>query len=352
MGLVRASDRFGQVVMRSQDLPYRAQAMAAGDLTGDGSVTLAITDGQHIYIYAVGQGALKELAKIPGYPADNIIALDAADINKNGVAEIFATNYSETGVRSFVVEYREGKFAKVLTELRQTFRVLTGADGTPRLYGQESSLEQPFRGEVREYVWQGKGYAPGQAIRLPKEYTVVYGFGMADLDGDGADEILVLDHMDFLRIYDRGANEIYRTTDHYGGTEVVVEAYPPGAGPHTISGVEPTRTLVQGRILFHDIFGDGKRQVILPQNTPSTGYMFRTRMYGKGKVFGIAWDGVGVVPVWETREFPGYLADYALVDFDGSGAWRLVGLAVRSTVLGVAGNQSVVVVLDLKPAGK
>jgi hypothetical protein len=352
MGAVRSSDRFGRVVMRSQDLPYRAQAMAAGDLTGDGSVTLAITDGQNIYLYALAQGGLKELAKIPGYPSDNIIALDAADINKNGVAEIFATNHSETGIRSYVVERRDGKFVKILTDLQQNFRVLTGTDGIPRLYGQDSSVDQPFRGEVKEYTWQGKGYVPGQAIRLPRPYNMVYGFGLADVDGDGAEEILILDHMDFLRIYDRAGTEIYRTTDHYGGSEIVLEAYPLGVGPHTISGIEPTRALIQGRILFHDTFGDGKRQIILPQNTPSTGYMFRTRMYGRGKIFGISWDGVGVVPVWESREFPGYLADYALVDFDGSGAWRLVGLVVRSTVLGVGRSQSVVIVLDLKPAEK
>ncbi|MBI4536459.1 MAG: hypothetical protein HY712_00715 [candidate division NC10 bacterium] len=353
MGPDRPADRFGQVVMRSQDLPYRGQAMAAGDLTGDGSVTLAISDGQDVYLYAIGKAGLKELAKISGYPTDSIIALDAADINKNGVAEIFVTNTTDQGLRSYVLEYLQGKFTKILTDLPLNFRVLTGTDGVPRLYGQEGARDEPFRGDVREYTWQGKAYVPGQAaVRLPKEHKLLYGFAVADLDGDGVEEILVLDQQDRLSIYDRGGTEVYRTTDRYGGSETVVEYYPRGTAPHTRSGLEPIRIMVQGRIMVHDIFGDGKRSIVLPQNTASTGYMFRTRLYNKGKVFGIAWDGVGVLPMWESREFPGYLADFALVDFDGSGQWRLVGLSVRNTLFGVARIQSMVVVFDLKAPGK
>ena len=351
-GIERSADRFGQVVMRSQDLPYRGRAMAAGDLTGDGSVTLAISDGQDVYFYGVGQGGLKELVKIPGYPSDNVIALDAADINKNGVAEIFVTNSTEQGLRSYVLEYRQGKFTKILTEVALNFRVMTGTDGVPRLYAQQGMRDEPFRGEVREYLWQGNAYLPGQAIvRLPKMFNRLYGFALADLDGDGTEEILVLDHNDYLRIYDRGGSELYRTVDHYGGSETILEYYPQGTAPNTVSGIEPIRTMIQGRILVHDIFGDGKRQIVLPQNTASTGYMFRTRMYNRGKVVGAVYDGVGVLPVWESREFPGYLADFALVDFDGNGQWRLVGLAVRSEMYGLGKSQTAVVIFDMKPQG-
>ena len=64
---------------------------------------------------------------------------------------------------------------------------------------------------------------------------------------------------------------------------------------------------------------------------------------------GLTWDGVGMQPVWETREVPGYIADYALVDPEGTGNRKLVLLVVQTNLIGMATSRSSVVVLDLKP---
>ena len=348
-----APPRFDQVVLRSQELPYRAVAMAAGDLTGDGAVKLAISDGQHVYLYALERTGLKELARIPGTTLDNIVAVDAGDINKNGIPEIFVTNATESGLRSYVLEYQGGKFVKIWQEASLYFRVLDGPEGTPRLYAQEAGADHPFRGSVFEYGWQGKFYAPtGRAVPLPKAYNMVYGFAIADLDGDGGEEVLVLDHQDFLRIYDRAGAELHRSSERFGGSEIVLERYPVGTGPNTIAGIEPTRIALQGRILYQDLLGDGKRVLVLPRNTPSTGYMFRTRIYDKGKLVGASWDGVGVLSTWETRELPGYLADFALADLDGGGRKQLVALVARQALFGAGKAQSQVIVLDPRGQGR
>jgi hypothetical protein len=53
--------------------------------------------------------------------------------------------------------------------------------------------------------------------------------------------------------------------------------------------------------------------------------------------------------VWETREVPGYIADFALIDPDGSGNRKLVLLTVQTNLLGMAKSRSSVVLLDLRP---
>ncbi|RPI07546.1 MAG: hypothetical protein EHM71_10335, partial [Zetaproteobacteria bacterium] len=68
--------RIDQVSLRSQELPFRAQAMAVGELTGDGTVKLAVTDSQSVFIYDVDKNGIKQVAKISGPTTDNIIALD------------------------------------------------------------------------------------------------------------------------------------------------------------------------------------------------------------------------------------------------------------------------------------
>ena len=350
-GLGRETPRIDQIALRSHEVPFRGQVMTAGDLTGDGTMKLALSDGQGVYVYDLDKSGIKLRWSYAGSTADNIIAIDAADINKNGVAEIFVTNYTANGLRSYVLEYREGKFVRIWEEARLHFRVLQGPDNSLQLYGQAAGLDRPFDGPVRQYTWQGNQYAPGAVVPLPKAYNLIYGFALADLDGDNAPEILVLDHLDYLRVYDRSGSEMYRSSDHYGGSELVLEYDPTRAGPNPQAGIQPKRIMLQGRMYFQDIVGDGKKQLVLPRNTPSTGYIFHTRFYDKGKIFGLNWDGIGMQAVWETRDLPGYIADFSLVDPEGTGDRKLVLLVVQTNVLGMAKSRSSVVLLDLRPQG-
>jgi len=355
----REAPRIDQIALRSQEVPFKAQAMAAGELTGDGTIKLAISDGQGVYIYDLDKSGIKLIWSLKGQTSDNIIALDAADINGNGVAEIFVTNYTldhpsgsgagQALLRSYVLEYQQGKFGKISEEVPLHFRVAQGIDGRPQLYGQAAGQDKPFDGPVRQYTWQGNRYVPGPVVPLPKAFTRIYGFALADLDGDGAPEVLVLDPLDYLRVFDRSGGEFYRSSDRYGGSELLLEYDPTRSGENPRSGIQPERVMLQGRMYFEDILGDGKKQLVVPRNNPSTGYSFQTRLYDKGKIFGLSWDGVGMQAVWETREVPGYIADFALIDPDGSGNRKLVLLTVQTNLLGMAKSRSSVVLLDLRP---
>jgi len=350
--------RIDQVALRSQEVPFKGRAMAVGEFTGDGTVKLAITDGQGVFIYDVDRNGVKQIASIPGLTSDNVIALDAADINGNGVAEIFVTNYPQaetTGIgrlNSYVLEYQNGKYVKVWQDVKLHFRVMEGRGGGPQLFAQTSGDDQPFDGPVRRYTWQGNRYAPtSETVPLPKAFPNLYGFALADLDGDGAPEILVLDSQDYLRVFDRSGQEFYRSSDHFGGTELTLSYDPTRSGQNPRSGIQPKQILLQGRMFYQDIMGDGKKQLVLPRNTPSTGYAFQTRMYDKGKILGLGWDGAGMQPIWETREVPGYIADYVLMDPEGAGTRKLVLLVVQTNLIGMATSRTSVFILDLKPQG-
>jgi hypothetical protein len=267
------------------------------------------------------------------------------------VAEIFVTNFSATGLRSYVLEYRDGKFVKTWEGVPLHFRVLEGVDGKPRLYAQSGTRENPFDGPVRQYRWLGGKYVPGDPVTLPKPFGAIYGFALADVDGEGKPKVLILDHLDYLHMFDAGGTEIYRSSDRFGGSELTLQYDPERAGENPHSGVLPKQFMVQGRMYFQDILGDGKKQLVLPRNTPSTGYIFQTRLYDKGKIFGLSWDGIGLQPVWETREVSGYIADYALVDPDGSGNKKLILLVVQTNLLGMTKGRSSVVLLNLRPPG-
>lgn len=352
--------RIDQIALRSQELPFKGQAMTVGEFTGDGTMKLAVTDGQNIYIYDLTKSGVKLLTTIPGVTTQDVIALDSADLNGNGVAEIFASVYPRSwftsggGLESFVMEYQNGKFVKTWDKVQSYFRVMDGVDGKPHLYGQGTGSDVPFYGPVREYVWQNNQYVPQAPIPLPKAYNRIYGFALADLDGDGIPKALILDKQDYLRVFDRAGQEIYRTSDHYGGSELVLQYDPERtrtSATNPKSGIQLSEMMIQGRIYYQDIMGNGKKQLVLPRNTPSTGYIFQTRLYDKGKIFGLSWDGLGMQSVWETREVPGYIADFALVDPEGTGDRKLIMLVVQTNLIGMGKSRSSIVVLDLKPQG-
>jgi hypothetical protein len=351
--------RIDQIALRSQELPYKAQVMTMGEFTGDGTLKLAVTDGQTLYIYDLTKTGITLRTTVPGLTTDNIIALDAADINGNGVAEIFATvrprsEFGSGGLRSFVLEYQNGKFVKTWDNVPLYFRVLDGADGKPHLYAQGAGATLPFDGPVREYVWQTNKYVPQAPVPLPKGFNTIFGFGLADLDGDGLPKVLILDKQDYLRVFDRAGSELYRSSDHYGGSELVLPYDPErirGSAGNPQSGIQLSEIMLQGRMYYQDIMGNGKKQLVVPRNTPSTGYFFQTRLYDKGKIYGLTWDGIGMQVAWETREVSGYIADYALVDPEGTGDRKLVLLVVQTNLVGMGTSRSSVVLLDLKPQG-
>jgi hypothetical protein len=345
--------RIDMAATRMQELPFKGQALAAGELTGDGTIKLAMSDGQNIYIYDLVKTGIRPLATIPGLTIDNVIWLDAADINGNGVAEIFVSNYTTNGdLVSYVLEYQNDKFVRTSENVPLHFRVLEGSDGASQLYAQSFGKDRPFDGPVRRYTWQGGRYAPAaEAVPLPRQFPGIYGFTVADLDGDGGSELLILDHLDYLRVYDRAGGEIYRSVDRLGGSELILEYDPSRTRGLSLAGIQPEQFAVQGRMLMRDIVGDGKKQLVVPRNIPSTGYMFKTRLYDKGKILGLVWDGAGLQSVWETRDLPGYVADYALVDPEGTGEKKLVILVVQTNLLGMGKSRSSIVVLDLKRQG-
>jgi len=184
---------------------------------------------------------------------------------------------------------------------------------------------------------------PGRSGGTPKQFGAIYGFALADVDGEGKPKVLVLDHLDYLHMSMRGT-EIYgvATASRIGADTGVRWT----RGENRAAGFTEAGD-VQGRMHFQDILGNGKKQLILP-GTPRQPVRLSNPTLRQGKDLWPELDGVGMQPVWETREVPGYIADHALIDPDGSGNKKLILLVVQRTCWWAKGRSSVVV-LNLRP---
>ena len=90
----------------SQEIPTEFKGMAIGDVNNDGLNEIVAIDKNTVYIYQKTEKELKLLEKIKGNSYDNYIAVDVADINKDGIPQIIVTSLNDTLLDSFVLEFK------------------------------------------------------------------------------------------------------------------------------------------------------------------------------------------------------------------------------------------------------
>jgi hypothetical protein len=308
---------------KTQKFPFEAKGLDIADVDGDGQNEIILMGRNTLRIYRYVEERLRPFKTLKAGGNQNFLALDVADVNRNGPAEIFVTSIVGENLSSFIMEYEENRFKKVNAGNGWYFRVLDLPRKGPTLLAQRMGAEETFSGPIYQFTWKRKKFRKGKKLKLPKD-TPLYGLTIADVTGDGKDEIIRFDGSDHLRIFSSdGKDLLYKTPSRYGGTgnsfdrESVPDLLP---RDHV-----PTTAYIPGRIISIDLDGDGRTEVIVNKNHFSTGRLFeRIRLFERGEVYNLVWDGLMLAENWRTKEIPGYIADYQVKDFDNDGQRELV----------------------------
>jgi len=334
----------------SQRFPAEFRGMAIGDVNGDGLNEIVVIDVNKLSVFRREGKNLKTLATIPGERYDEYISVDVADINRNGVAEIFVSNIrARDRVASFVVEYKNEQYAVKETGIDMFLRVIEPYRKPPYLIGQilGSDHSVPFEKPIYKLHYKGGKYERDKRLPIPQGLSV-YGLTI-DRVGDGGERVIALDENDHLRMYAKTTLPIEKI-HIYGGSEKSIwkseEIY---GGSDTIFQLQNKTTLedecfayVNPRIITYDTNDDGKQEVIIVRNISAAGRTFEhTRVYTKSELFDLEWDGLGLIINWKTKKIGGYVADYQIKDIDNDGEDDVV-LALR-----VSPTRSVIVAYKL-----
>jgi len=304
-----------------------------------------------VLIYQKKGGEFNLIQQIPGKSYENYIGVDVADLNGNGVKEIIVSSHSGQQVKSFVIEFKEGKFITIASSLPWFLRVIDNASGTPLLLGQRRGVEKTFDTPIYEIVWQNGAYREGRKMRIPQGLSV-YGLTLDKLGAGGTERVIALDDWDYLRVFEQtdkplskvavmgGSDElVWKSEEVFGGSNTYIE--PMNKGADQIS-------YINLRILTYDTNQDGKREIIIVKNTSSSARLFQNiKLFSSGEVYNLEWDGAGMVENWRTKKISGYVADYQFKDIDNDGKNEVV-LALVLTVGGTIRDRSVIVAYDLK----
>ncbi len=340
----------------SQKFPTEFRGMAIGDVNGDKLQEVVVIDRSNLYVYQRKGDDFKLLQKIPGKTHDNYLAVDVADINQNGIMEIFVTNMNRNTLASFVTEWQDGKYIQTAKDLRLFLRVIEPSIAAPQLLGQGFGLDNPFNTPIHEVIWDGKHYRAATRMKIPEGLSV-YGLTLDDLGMGGSEKVISLDDYDYIRIYQQtekplsrlnvfgGSDElIWKSDEVFGGSNTFVEH----AGS-TVPGDEVRRTYINLRILTYDINKDGKKELILVKNLSAVGRVLKNvKLFTSSEVYNLEWDGLGLLENWKTRKINGYVADYQFKDIDNDGQNEIVLALVLSTGATLQ-NRSAFVAYKLSP---
>lgn len=322
--VIGRSDPAGVGFRKSQTFPLEIKGLDIGDVNGDKKNELVFMDRSNLYIFSYDGEKMKLILKVEQGNEHNFLTLDVADVNRNGVAEIIVTSVMNDDLRSFILEYEEGKFKRVAENVGWYFRVLDHPKEGPLLMGQRMSSEGLPAGPIYQFIWKKTSFERGPKMGFADE-TIIFGLTVADLRSPGVFDSLILEDSGRLRIVSADGKFSWRGKYVYGGTKNYYDTKKKPKDPEDRPGEGPGwRVFITGRVITKDLDGDGQKEVIINVNHRTQTLTDRARNFDGGEIVNQVWQDGYLDTLWKTRELNGYIPDFQVRDVDNDGDEELV----------------------------
>ena len=308
---------------KSQTFIFEMKGLDIGDVDRDKKNEVVVMDDYHLYVFKYDGEKLKLFQTIEQGYEHTFLTLDVADVNRNGAAEIIVTSMVEDDLRSFIIEFEEGKFRKITEKAGWYFRVLEHPKEGLILMGQRMGSEGIFVGPIYKFIWQNKSFERGPKMDFPKEQNI-FGLALADLRGEGKNDFILFGKRDCLTVLSQEGKELWQGSNDFGKTNIYYEIKKRSERDYRPLGAPPLRVYIPGRILVRDLDGDGRGEVIVSKNQAPIEFFERVRDFNKGEIYSLVWDAGSLTTNWKTREIKGYISDFQLKDADNDGEEDLV----------------------------
>ena len=277
-------------ISRSAPLPGDMVSTALSDTDLDGKMELVAATPDAIAVYRVEGTELREKARIPD-AGPGLFHVDAADITRNGVADIIAVRHAGGKALSDIRQFDGKEYRKISSDLPYFLRTADlGPEGIV-LLGQASDPVTIFKGPVFRVAVRrdGKTEVKGSARPLPlPEGTFLYGFTTLR-KGKGVRYAVRTDRNRILYLDETG-KELWEGLDAVTGTEITLEG--------------SNRPLqVPGRMAAVDLDRDGTDELVVLNDLVAAGTYFESmRVFARAEILCFAQGEAGLQLAWRSPE--------------------------------------------------
>lgn len=300
--LVRSEDGAKETAGSWTSAPLQGifTGIALGRTLATGEREIFVAGDRTIRYYLKG-AELKLVAEVAIPIPAKILTIDTADLDGDGTPELYVTIFDRETLSSRVYLPTAGSLEKIAENLTWFFRGI-GTDVKNRIIlAQEMKTGGKFFGGVSELVKSGTTYTTKNPREMPRSGSIFNFNILAGTQGKGY--LVVLNEDGYLVISSPDGEEVWKSSDKYGGSEnnFKVEALE----QRRATGDEFRWTFLEQRI------------VITPEGTllvPHNEGMFNignNRAYTKYSLHALTWNGSSLKEKWHTRLSQSYLADFA-----------------------------------------
>ena len=304
------------------------KAMEIFDADGDGVNEVFVLAETSVIAYKFGDNGLKKVRTLDTSASggENVsMTRFVRSSGADGKTAFYVSRLATKQAETCGINYVKGELSLGSCEMKHFARAIE-INGKPVLLGQEFRKEWGFRKTVFVLKEEGAGFSRGEDFILPDGVNL-YGFEMADITGDGADELLLIDDNGYFKVYEKkddAWDKAWQSTESYGTTLNAIDLE---------GSADAIGQFVPIKDRFY-VLTDGENKTIALKKLIPGGIFgtkaARTSVFDKSSVIGLSWDGAALDEAWATKDVKGYLADFAIGDFDNDGAKDVILLVVES----------------------
>ena len=274
--------------------------IALGRQLPSGEREIFIANDHQIRFYLKG-AELKLVAEADVPLPAKILAIDTADLDGDGVPELYVTIMDRESLSSRVYRPDGTSLVAIAKDLPWFFRGIGPDMKTRTVYAQELGTRGEFYGDVAELAKNGERFEVKNPLKLPRHASII-NFGL--ITGPAGKKLFVmLDEDGYLVISDSDRQELWKSIDKFGGSETYFKRKDYSQIGNT--GDQYRWTFLEQRIMT---LPDGTLLVPHNEGTLNIG---NNRAYNKHAMFALRWNGTKLGEKWHSRQEAGYLADFA-----------------------------------------